>query len=191
MDGEDYGRLAYLVLLLVALGGWAAVEFRNRMGQALRMSMAWGLIIVGIMAGYGLWADIRSDIMPVQIVGDGGEVTVPRAEDGHYYLTLQINGTPIQFMADTGASSMVLSREDAERLGIDLDSLLFSGEANTANGVVRTARVDLPLVELGPFRNDDFSAYVNDGEMEGSLLGMDYLGQFEMQIARNQMILRQ
>jgi aspartyl protease family protein len=191
MDGEDYGRLAYLVLLLVALGGWAAVEFRNRMGQALRMSMAWGLIIVGIMAGYGLWTDIRSDIMPVQIVGDGGEVTVPRAEDGHYYLTLEINGTPIQFMADTGASSMVLSREDAERLGIDLNSLLFSGEANTANGVVRTARVDLPLVELGPFRNDDFSAYVNDGEMEGSLLGMDYLGQFEMQIARNQMILRQ
>jgi aspartyl protease family protein len=191
MDGEDYGRLAYLVLLLVALGGWAAVEFRNRMGQALRMSMAWGLIIVGIMAGYGLWTDIRSDIMPVQIVGDGGEVMVPRAEDGHYYLTLEINGTPIQFMADTGASSMVLSREDAERLGINLDSLLFSGEANTANGVVRTARVDLPLVELGPFRNDDFSAYVNDGEMEGSLLGMDYLGQFEMQIARNQMILRQ
>jgi aspartyl protease family protein len=191
MDGDTIGRLAYPAIILVALGGWAMVEFRQRMGQALRMGSAWGLIFVGVVAGYGLWTDVRTDIMPRQMVGTAGEIEVPRAADGHYYLTLHINGTPVVFMADTGATNMVLSRGDAARLGIDPASLLFMGEASTANGVVRTARVELPMVELGPFRNVDFTAWVNEGEMEGSLLGMDYLGQFKVEIAENRMILRQ
>jgi aspartyl protease family protein len=191
MDGDTLARVAYLALILVALGGWVMVEFRQRMGQALRMALAWGLIFLGMMAGYGLWTDIRQDIMPMQIVTEDTRIEVPQAEDGHYYLTLEINGTDMPFMVDTGASGLVLSLEDAERLGIAPDSLMFLGEANTANGVVRTAQVTLPLIELGPFRNENFRAYVTEGEMEGSLLGMDYLRQFRMEFTGNRMILQQ
>jgi aspartyl protease family protein len=191
MDGETLARVAYLGVILVALGGWVMVEFRQRMGQALRMGMAWGLIFIGMMAGYGLWSDIRHDVMPRQMVTEAGVVEVPIAPDGHYYLTLQINGTAVPFMVDTGASGMVLGVDDAARLGIDPDSLDFRGEAMTANGVVRTAQVSLPVVELGPFRNEGFRAYVTEGEMPGSLLGMDYLGQFRMEFADGQSILRQ
>ncbi|WP_135449113.1 MULTISPECIES: retropepsin-like aspartic protease family protein [Tabrizicola] len=190
MDGETLARVGYLAIILVALGGWVLVEFRQRMGQALRMAMAWGLIFVGIVAGYGLWSDIRRDILPMQEVTQTGSVVVPRAPDGHYYLTLTINGTPIRFMVDTGASGMVLSDRDAERLGIAPDSLMFLGQANTANGVVRTARVTLPIVELGPFRHQDFRAFVTEGVLEQSLLGMDYLGQFRMEFADGKLILR-
>lgn len=191
MDGETLARVGYLAIILVALGGWAMVEFRQRMGQALRMAMAWGLIFIGVVAGYGLWTDIRHDAMPIQAVAQDGTVEVPRAADGHYYLTLTVNGTPIRFMVDTGASGMVLARHDAEALGIAPDSLMFLGEAYTANGVVRTARVTLPQVQLGPFENRDFHAFVTEGEMQGSLLGMDYLGQFRMEFAGNRLILRQ
>jgi aspartyl protease family protein len=191
MDGDTLARVGYLAIILVALGGWALVEFRQRMGQALRMGLAWGLIFLGMMAGYGLWNDIRNDAVPIQNVTEGGEVVVPRALDGHYYLTLAINGTPVPFMVDTGASGMVLTLQDAEKLGLDPASLSFVGEAQTANGTVQTARVTLPLVELGPFRTEDFRAFVNGGEMEGSLLGMDYLGQFRMEFDGTQLILRQ
>ena len=61
MNGDDLGRLAYLGLLLTAVGGWVIVEYRQRLGQALRVAMAWGLIFVGLMAGYGLWNDLRRD----------------------------------------------------------------------------------------------------------------------------------
>jgi aspartyl protease family protein len=191
MDGETLARVGYLAIILVALGGWVLVEFRQRMGQALRMAMAWGLIFVGVVAGYGLWSDIRQDILPMQEVAQDGTVEVPRAEDGHYYLTLTINGTDVPFMVDTGASGMVLVESDATRLGIDPESLMFLGQASTANGVVRTARVTLPTVELGPFRNVDFRAYVTEGELDQSLLGMDYLGQFRMEFAGGKLILRQ
>lgn len=191
MDGETLARVGYLAIILVALGGWALVEFRQRMGQALRMGMAWGLIFVGIAAGYGLWTDIRQDAMPIQTLARDGAIEVDRAADGHYYLTLTINGTSVPFMVDTGASGMVLSLQDAERLGIDPASLNFLGEAQTANGVVRTATVTLPVVELGPFRTEGFRAFVNGGEMDGSLLGMDYLGQFHMEFRNGRLILRQ
>lgn len=190
MDGETLARVAYLAIILVALGGWVMVEFRQRMGQALRMALAWGLIFLGMMAGYGLWTDIRRDIAPMQIVGEDAAITAPRAADGHYYLTLRINGVDLPFMVDTGASGLVLSLQDAERIGIAEDNLMFLGEANTANGIVRTAQVTLPLIELGPFRNENFRAYVTQGEMEGSLLGMDYLGQFRIEVTGREMILR-
>lgn len=190
MDSETIGRLFYLVLLLAAVGGWILVEYRQRMGQALRVAMAWGLIFVGVMAGYGLWNDLRSDIAPQQMISDTGIIEVPRAEDGHYYLTLQINGTAVQFLADTGATNMVLSQADARRIGIDPDALVYLGTAQTANGIVRTARVDLPTVELGPYQDRDFSAWVNDGDMDKSLLGMDYLALYRVEIAGNEMILR-
>jgi aspartyl protease family protein len=191
MDGETLARVGYLAIILVAVGGWVMVEFRERMGQALRMGLAWGLIFVGVMAGYGLWSDIRRDVMPIQEVVAGGAVEVPRAVDGHYYLTLMIDGQPVQFMVDTGASGMVLAAGDAEKLGIDLQTLRYFGEANTANGVVRTARVTLDRVELGPFTNDGFQAFVTEGELDQSLLGMDYLGQFRMEFADGKLILRQ
>lgn len=190
MDGETLARVGYLAIILVALGGWV-VEFRQRMGQALRMALAWGLIFVGLMAGFGLWSDIRQDVMPIQEVAPDGTVEVPRSEDGHYYLTLMINGTAVPFMVDTGASGMVLAAQDAEALGIDPASLSFLGQANTANGIVRTARVTLPEVELGPFRNQDFQAFVTEGALDQSLLGMDYLGQFRMEFDGGKLVLRQ
>jgi aspartyl protease family protein len=188
MDDETWGRLAYLVLLLVAVGGWVMVEYRGRIGRAVRTAAAWALIFIGVAAGYGLWNDMQARIMPLQVVQEG-EVVLPRAEDGHYYGTLVINGTPVTFLADTGASTMVLTQEDARALGIDPESLTYLGQAQTANGVVRTARVILPEVTFGPFRDTDVPAHVTDGELFGSLLGMDYLDRFDVRIGNREMVL--
>ena len=189
MDSEDLPRLIYLGLILAALGGWVIVEFRQRMGQGLRMALAWGMIFLATVAGYGLWQDIRREMTSMD-VGDGGQIELKRMPDGHYYVTLQINGTDVYFMIDTGASGMVLTMEDARRLGFDPDSLAFLGESYTANGTVRTAMVTLSMVKLGPFRDADFRAYVNEGELFESLLGMDYLGRFRIELEGDRMILQ-
>jgi aspartyl protease family protein len=190
MDGDNFARIGYLVLLLMAVGGWVIVEFRGRFGQAARAAAAWGLIFLGAMAAYGLWTDIRGPgTRPGQILTEQGQVELPRAPDGHYYATLTINGTEIQFMADTGASTMVLTKADARAVGIDPETLAYLGEASTANGIVRTARVKLDDVTFGPFADQRVTAWVNEGEMDMSLLGMDYLGRFDIRIAGDKMIL--
>lgn len=190
MDADTLTRLAYLLLLLVAVGGWVMVEYRRRLGQALRTALAWGLIFLGVMAGYGLWEDIRRDAGPLQAMTVAeGRIELDRAADGHFYAPLEVNGETILFLADTGATNMVLASADADRLGIDRTALAFTGQASTANGIVRTAQVRLPEVQLGPFADADFPAYVTDGEMEISLLGMDYLRLFRVEIAGDRMIL--
>ncbi|MEL7344027.1 MAG: TIGR02281 family clan AA aspartic protease, partial [Pseudomonadota bacterium] len=137
-----------------------------------------------------LWSDIRSDIAPRQSVAQDGSITVPRGVDGHYHLTLGLNGEPIDFIVDTGATDIVLTRADAARAGIDLSDLAFTGIANTANGQVRTARARIDTVTLGPVTDRSVPVSVNGGEMEGSLLGMTYLSRFErLEISNGTLIL--
>jgi aspartyl protease family protein len=190
MDGETIGRLTYLLLLLAAVAGWVFVEYRGRLGTALRAALAWGMIFLGVMAGYVLWQDISRDVIPRQAVLEGGEIVLPRAQDGHYYVTLTVAGEPVEFVVDTGATNVVLSGEDARRVGINPATLAFTGQAMTANGTVRTARVTLEDVALGGIRDGSLRAYVTDGEMDISLLGMDYLGRFRIAIENDEMVLR-
>lgn len=189
LGGDDYGRIVYLVLLLLAVGGWVVVEYRTRIGFALRTAAAWGLIFLGVIAGYGLWTDIQGTVAPRQLVSEGGEIEIPRARDGHYYVTLDIGGRNMRFMADTGATNVVLTRRDAEELGFAPGDLNFIGTAQTANGTVRTARVTLPQVSLGPYSDSRVPAWVNEGELDVSLLGMDYLGRFRIAIHEGTMVL--
>ena len=130
MDSDNTARLIYLGILLAALAGWIMVEYRNRMGQALRTGLAWGMIFLGLTAGYGLWGDIERTILPVQTVEAGqvaeeAQVIIPRGRDGHYHPKLSIGGQELSFLADTGASSVVLSPSDARRLGIDPERLVY------------------------------------------------------------------
>jgi aspartyl protease family protein len=120
----------------------------------------------------------------------GDQMEIPRSSDGHYYLTVEVSGNPVRFMVDTGATNVVLSQADARNLGIDTSSLVYLGEAQTANGIVRTSRVKLTDVALGPWLDPVVPAWVSEGQMDGSLLGMDYLGQYHVEISGDRMLLR-
>ena len=178
MTGDDIGQLAYLVLLGLAVAGWFFANNRQSMGKTAQQAAVWGLIFVGAIAAAGMWGDIRRDVAPrAGLIGEG-RIEVPVGRDGHYHLTLGVNGEPVDFIVDTGASSIVLSREDARRVGIDPDGLTYLGTAQTANGVVRTASVRLDSVSFGDIADTGVRAVVTDGQMDGSLLGMTYLSRF-------------
>ncbi|GGF52934.1 aspartyl protease family protein [Mameliella alba] len=192
MSGDQIGNLIYLVLLSSVIAGWFFVQNRNNLNKSLQYMAAWALIFVGVVAIYGLWQDIRQTVQPQQMVtASEGRIELPRAPDGHYYVNLQVNGAPVRFVVDTGATSMVLTRDAARRAGIDDQNLHFLTEAMTANGVVRTARVTLDEVAIGPFTDTRVPAYVNGGEMQNSLLGMSYLDRFaSLQITGGKLVLQ-
>lgn len=182
-------RLVYFGLLVVALAGWGLLEMRRNFGRTLKTVLAWVMIFVGMMAVYGLWGDIQRGMRPTQQAG-AAEVTLPRAPDGHYYAQVAVQGKTVTFMVDTGASDVVLTPADARKIGIEPATLVYIGQAATANGMVRTARVTLPNVNFGPFHDDALRASVNEAAMGISLLGMSYLGQFQITIAGDKMVLR-
>lgn len=179
MSADNFASLLYLGLLLVAIGGYFFVSNRHRLGQVAQQAAVWALIFVGVTAAFGLWSDIRKTV-PSQysISSKTGEISVPRSPDGHYYLTINLNDTPVRFVVDTGATEIVLSTEDATRIGLDPTGLPFLGRANTANGTVQTAKVRIEKMALGNIVDRNVQAHVNGGAMAGSLLGMGYLQRF-------------
>lgn len=191
MTSMEYGNLAYLAVLLAAVVFWFVAQNRQSLNKTLQHVAVWGLIFLGTIAAVGLWGDIRQTVVPQQMVmEDAGRIEVPRGPDGHYYLTLEINSAPVRFVVDTGATGMVLTKDDAARAGLSEEDLIFFSEAMTANGPVRTAPVRLEDVALGPFQDQNVRAFVNEGEMDRSLLGMEYLSRFaRLEISDGHLIL--
>ena len=191
MTGEQIGTLTYLLLLGAVIAGWHFVAHRRAMGKLAQQAAIWIFIFLGAIVAAGLWSDIRDTVAPRQaVMQDGKQIVVPMQHDGHFYLTLEVNGTPVRFVVDTGASEIVLSAEDAARIGLASEALVFSGRAMTANGTVDTAPVSLDTVALGGVVDQRVRAVVNSGELPESLLGMSYLRRFSrIEIAGGQLVL--
>ena len=191
MDGDSIGRVIYLVLLLLVVGGWFFAQNRQRLNKTLQQAVLWLFLFAGMVIIYGLRDDLRRAVMPRSTISvQGDRIIINRAADRHFYVTLKLNDEPVLFVVDTGATNMVLSRDDARRIGIDPDKLVYYATAQTANGTVRTARVRLETVELAGKVDRNVTAWVNDGQMDGSLLGMSYLTRFsKIEINGDKMIL--
>ena len=126
---------------------------------------------------------------PVPTAGFGGTLRLPREADGHFYVTAKVNGAPIRFLVDTGATSVALTRSDAQRAGLALGALdqeIGSG----ASGMVRGQWVTLDSVEVGPRTANAVEAAVLAGG-DQSLLGQSVLRQFgSIEMVRDEMVLR-
>lgn len=187
MFGMDAGHLIALGLLIVV-----SLSFLGSLLShgGLRNALIWVLIFVGFTVISAQWDEVRNAFVPQQATFTDQTIEVPKGPDNHFRLTLRINGVPVEFLVDTGASQVVLTQEDAARVGLDPEKLAYIGSAMTANGEVATAPVRLDRVELGEMSDTRVRASVNSGEMSSSLLGMSYLGRFEsIEIRRDLLIL--
>jgi len=178
-DPDAQARFFYLALLGIAVASGVFYNYRARLGAAVQHAAIWVLIFAGATIAYGFKDQLVSQLYPdnAQSVNDR-TIALRRADDGHFYARVRVNGTEIRFMVDTGATNLVLSQQDARQAGIALDSLNFILPTNTANGRVYGAGVVLDQVELGGFVDVDVRAMVNGGRMNDSLLGMTYLDRF-------------
>ena len=178
-DPDAQARLFYLAILGVAIAGGVFYNYRDRLGTAMQHAAIWVLIFLGATLAYGFKDQLVSQLYPgtAQVL-DERTIALRRADDGHFYARVRVNGTVIRFMVDTGATSLVLSQQDARRIGLAMDSLEFALPTNTANGRVYGAGIVLDRVELGGFVDTGVRAMVNGGRMNDSLLGMSYLDRF-------------
>ena len=191
MNGDEKAYFFYMVILFLLIGAGFLFGNREKLSTTLMQASIWVLVFCGVLIAYGFKDTLQQQFVPSLAVQSGGEFEIVRANDRHFHLTLKVNGVPIKFIVDTGASDIVLTREDAERTGVNMDSLAFLGRASTANGTVKTATTVLNEVVLGDRVDHDVRASVNGGEMFGSLLGMSYLNQFsEISIRGDRLILK-
>ena len=123
-------------------------------------------------------------------VGSGDGVDLRRSSDGHFYADVTVNGAPVRFLVDTGASGIALSRDDARRVGLAISSRMDQVVGRGASGDVRGEVVQLDRVELGGHSAENIPAVVLDGGPQ-SLLGQSFLSEFDsVQIKGDKMLLR-
>lgn len=122
---------------------------------------------------------------------NSGQFTATRSPDGHFYADAQINGRPVHMLIDTGASSVVLSRSDAQRIGIDVGKGDFTQRASTAGGEIAIMPVTLGSMSLGSLTERNIPAFVANGDLRVSLVGQSFLERVDsVEIASGQIRLR-
>lgn len=189
MATGEFASMAALLAILIFLSGSLFGGYHGRIGRAIRDGVAWAVLAFVLIAGYAY----KDRILPVvhRVVGEivpgtpitmqtetTGEqaVRIRKQLDGHFVARADVNGTAVSMIVDTGASTVVLTPEDARELGFDTDKLTYTVPVQTANGQSYAAQVRLADVAVGPVRVGDVQALIaRPGSLHHSLLGMSFL----------------
>jgi aspartyl protease family protein len=139
-------------------------------------------LLLGFWLGAGLllyFFFLRQEQPPIQVVG-ANSVELGRSLDGHYHIDGAIQGTPVHFLVDTGASTVSISQEQARRIGLDCQ---VASTFKTANGLVEgcTGRAD--NLDFGPFRLEQVAVAILPDLAGSALLGMNALRHLRLEQA--------
>ncbi|HEY5066623.1 MAG TPA: TIGR02281 family clan AA aspartic protease [Xanthobacteraceae bacterium] len=151
------------------------------------MAMMWVIVGMLLVVGYSYRFELHqiadrvlADLVPGRVVSEGRTVAVARTNGGDFAINAQINGARVAMVLDTGASSVVLTREDAKAAGLPIEVLDYSVNIDTANGRARAAPVTLDRVAVGSLVERSVDALVAPpGQLKTSLLGMSFLNRLQ------------
>jgi len=176
--GQKTSGLLYDGILLAFVGAGLMAHVVSAPGRALRHLATW-VIIFGLLAfGYSLWTGggrLGGELNPARGVAEGTNISFRADISGHYFVRAEVNGVPIVFMVDTGATDVAITQKDAARIGLKVAELHYDMPYDTANGTAYGARVSLNSVEIGPIKVSNIKGSVLPEGLNFSLLGMSFL----------------
>jgi len=199
LSTQDFGSLAYTIALLVFLSGSVMVMFRERFVRAITAALLWVVIGLLLVIGYSYRFElhdvvdrVHAELSPGYAISHGRVVEIARANSGDFDVRAQINGAPIAMVLDTGASSVVLTRDDAKAAGLPLEVLNYTVSIDTANGRTRAAPVTLDRIAVGGLVERSVEALVaQPGQLRTSLLGMSFLNRLQSwEVSGDRLLLR-
>jgi aspartyl protease family protein len=190
-------RLVYLISILALVSAGFIFGQRFRTGEVVRNLAIWSLIVGVLVLGFTFQSElgyvfgrVRSEFAPgYGVTTDPNTLALSESGGGHFLVIGQVNGEPVEFLVDTGASDVVLSPADARRIGIDLAGLNYTRVYSSANGMVRGAPYTVETLAIGPIALRNVPVSVNQAEMDVSLLGMTFLSRLDSYEVRGRQLL--
>jgi aspartyl protease family protein len=120
----------------------------------------------------------------------GIEVTLERRSDKHFYADANVNGRPVHFLVDTGASETALTEDDARKIGLKVDPSKYELVGQGASGMVRGQYVQLDSIDVDGIQQSGARAVIVEGASI-SLLGQPFLEDVdEIVIRKGEMVLK-
>ena len=180
---DDWSSVAYAAGLaaLLSAGLWRARG--AGLARHLRHAAIWTAIAALLALAFAYRHELAQVPRRLQMAARPGapmltaehELTVPQDDLGGYVILGEVNGRPVRFLVDTGATDTVLSPDDAARLGLDPGALTYDQRAETANGPGYGAPYVAQTLQVGPIALTDFPMTINQTPMTTSLLGLSFL----------------
>lgn len=183
MTGPDAPYLVYSLLVLMFVAS-SLLTHRIPLGRALRMAAAWVAVITGAYLFALFFPDLKLVYQRVydDLSGQSGQqangssLQLQRAEDGHFWVTAELDGQPVRLLVDSGASVTSLSSSTADALGLPWRGGLPVA-VQTANGVVFARRTNVNSFKAGPILIANLPVLVIDmaGDDGINVAGMNLL----------------
>jgi len=173
--------LTIAAILLAVTAGMIAAS-RPRLGQAMRNAAYLGLVAallltVAQLAGHNgrseaaLWLDRTR---PAEIVGK--ETVIAMRADGHFWVEARLNGEPVDFLIDTGATYTGVSKRVARRVGLRPDEDDEGVLLDTANGTIVAQMASANSLRFGGIEANTLPVAIGpDGEVDTNVIGMNLL----------------
>ena len=168
----------YLLMALMLVAG-SLIAQRERFAKLMTFALAW-IAIFG--AGFVLFT-FRDDLGYVaqrlkaeasgEPVVEGQEVRIPMAIDGHFWVEGSLNGVPVKFLVDSGATMTTIGRRTAETAGVAV-SANRTQIVRTGNGMLRVSTGQADTLAIGPIERSSVGLHVTENE-DLNVLGMNYL----------------
>jgi aspartyl protease family protein len=168
----------YLLMAVMLVAG-SLIARRGRFAKSATMALAWiaifgaGFVLFTFRDDLGYVAQrLKSEATGTPVV-EGQEVRIPMAIDGHFWVEGTLNGRPIKFLVDSGATMTTIGRDTAQASGVQV-SANRGQVVRTGNGMLRVATGRAELLAVGPIERSNVGLHIADHE-DLNVLGMNYL----------------
>ena len=175
-DGNGPMAIYYLIVAVAVASSLFAM--RLPLAKTVKMALAWiaifgvGFIIFSFRSEFtSIGQRLRAEATGASIE-DGATVRIPMAQDGHFWVDATVNGKPLRFVVDSGATVTTVSMHSAKAAQIPIGT--ERTVVNTANGPAQAIKAYADRLEVGSITRTDFPIDINEND-ETNLLGMNFL----------------
>ena len=193
---EDGPSLIWGVVCILLLVSSLAAR-RLPLGYVAKAGLAWIAIFATLFAIFsfrfefiGIWDRVKADISGTAGQNISGEaIELRRQDDGHYWLTVDINSKPVRFMVDSGATTTAINATTAKEAGVEADG--YPIILSTANGRIAAKRGVVRSLSVGPHSIENHPVVVSERFGDVNVLGMNFLNSMQSwRVEANMMVLQ-
>jgi aspartyl protease family protein len=171
------GGLYILMAIMLVLG--ALMSRREPIAKLLTMALAWiaifaaGFVLFTFRDDFGWVAQrLKAEAVGSPVV-EGRETRIPMAIDGHFWVEGEVNGQPVKFLVDSGATMTTIDRATALRAGVPV-SARADQLVRTGNGIIRVSSARAAQLQVGGITRRDIGLQVAEHD-DLNVLGMNFL----------------
>jgi aspartyl protease family protein len=187
LDEHDTLSLVYKIVLLIVVGSVVLRMFRDRFGEAIQAALLWVVVALVLVAGYTYRFELKdvgdhimAELVPGRAAARGRTVEVVRAGSGEFQIATQVNGARVPMVLDTGASTVMLTRDAAIAAGLPVEMIKYTVNIETANGRAHAAAATIDRISIGGIVERSVPALIaQPGTLKTSLLGMSFLSRLQ------------